>query len=304
MNIGELLEDRGVEFQKQGKNVSRGWIGLKCPFCNDQSNHLGIRLSDLKCKCWKCGGKNLAETFQELFEIPYKTALNLISQLETDVTFDDNYEDEKISAERYFDGSIPKIDLPKESAIHFPKIHLDYLKKRGFGLKTIRKYRLKAVYTAGKYKFRIIIPIIFKGRIVSFTSRDVTDEAEAKYITAPIGLTNAKDFVYNIDSLKKGDNAILVEGPIDVWRLGDKAISFLGVSRSEKQLVQLYKKEIKTLHILYDNDETGKRNARRQAKELSPIVEQVNILWLEDKKDPGELSNEEAEILMAKVNSS
>ena len=36
------------------KNVSVGFIGIKCPFCEDRSNHCGIATDAGNFSCWRC----------------------------------------------------------------------------------------------------------------------------------------------------------------------------------------------------------------------------------------------------------
>lgn len=304
MDIIELLDEYDIEYWTSGKNVSHGWIGLRCPFCEDYSNHLGIHKKSLACRCWKCGKHNLKSVLREVLEISHKEAFKISKRLEGQPGGADETQNSVLS--NYASGEkIVAVRLPEESSRRFPKLHTEYLRHRNFApLKTIRKYRLKAVENLGKYKFRIIIPIIFQGKIVSFTSRDVTGMASIPYLAADQKrYPNPKHFLYNIDSIPKGGNAVLVEGPTDVWRLGDGAISCLGVEHHETQLVHLYKKKVNTLFVLYDNDEPGRRASRMIAKRSIPFVNQVEIvkLNLEGVNDPGEMSKEEAEILMEEL---
>lgn len=299
MDIVEFLKENDVEVWESGKNVARGWIGLQCPFCEDDSNHLGIRLKDNLCRCWKCGGKNLVEVIREVLNVTWKEAKNIATNISSSK---DEYQVRLRPEIEDFKHEYPTIRLPKEASTSFPRMHLAYLKTRGFGVKTIKKYKLHAVYTIGPYKFRIIIPIICNKKIVSFTSRDVTGESSLKYLGASQKkYSNPKDFVYNLDSVDVGGEAILVEGPIDVWKLGDKAISFFGTSATANQTMHLYKKKIKRLYILMDNDFAGKKSATTLARALFPFVKEVNVVRLKNNNDPGELQREEAEILMRRL---
>jgi hypothetical protein len=44
----------------------------------------------------------------------------------------------------------------------------------------------------------------------------------------------SKETLYNLDNAKDG-TAIVVEGPIDVWRIGDGAVATFGVIYTQKQ---------------------------------------------------------------------
>jgi len=300
MDVIEFLEEHDIRVWTSGKNVSRGWIGLQCPFCGDDSNHLGIHRKSLQCRCWKCGKHRLPRVISELIGIRYKEAMRIIKSLDDAPDFRDKTENP--IASKYFDtGGIVKVALPDEARRHFPKIHRDYLRARNYPpLKTIRKYNLRAVNNFGKYKFSILIPIILEGKIVSFTTRDVTGLRNPKYIAASQDeYPNPKHFIYNIDTVQKGGDAILVEGPTDVWRLGDRSISLLGVQHDENQLVHLYRKKINRLFIFFDNDTVGRREAKKLSKIVSPFAKVVEILSLklDGVEDPGDLSREEAEVL-------
>ena len=78
MNIIEYLQDEvGIKVSIDGKNVSTGWIGVQCPFCNDETNHLGIRINDLRCSCWKCGNHSFISYITELIDCSHSKAKQL-----------------------------------------------------------------------------------------------------------------------------------------------------------------------------------------------------------------------------------
>jgi len=39
-----FLKEYKIPYTEKGKNVGREWIGMKCPFHDDVSNHLGFNL--------------------------------------------------------------------------------------------------------------------------------------------------------------------------------------------------------------------------------------------------------------------
>lgn len=298
-DIIEVFQDHGVRVWRSGKNVSSGWIGLNCPFCGDDKNHLGIRLKDLRCRCWRCGKHSLVSVFSECLSVTKNEASKLIKDLDKNFDYDepDEIDDTKRKNDFY-------IKLPPEAETHFPKEHLDYLRNRDFPpLRTIRQYRLRAVRHIGPYKFRIIIPIILNGRIISFTSRDITGLSGLRYKAANKNIyPNPKHYIYNLDSVSHGaKNVILVEGPTDVWRLGAGSISLFGVQEHGQQIIHLARKKIKTLHILFDNDDAGRRNAVKLANNIRSFVREINILSLTEVADPGLLTREQGEILMRKL---
>ena len=279
-----LEEKRVVEYWTSGKNVTTGWVNFTCPFCDDDSNHLGINPKNGQVNCWKCGKHSFWKTISLLTGFGYEETSKIKFQEITQ-------QREEIKRRKILSKDIL---LPIESTEEFSKRHIDYLIKRKLDYKKIiSKYRLKAVNEIGKYKFRIIIPIIMNNKIVSFTSRDITDLQKQKYLTP----TDKKDYIYNYDNLPIGGDAILVEGPTDVWRMGDNTISFLGIGSTMKQMIAFKKKKINKLFILFDNDTTGKRQAQKIARNLAPLTKSTEIITLTNSPDPGKLKREEAEII-------
>lgn len=305
-NIIDFLEEFGIEFWTSGsKNVSPGWIGLQCPFpeCDDDTNHLGIRLKDKKCNCWKCGPHSLRSVIKELTDLPNDEIKSIIKFLgAADEDIPPYYHQQTPSSE--VNKIRRKMSLPQESSIHFPQLHLDYLRSRGFPpLKTIRKYKLRATRNLGKYKFRIIIPVYMDRKLVNFTSRDVTGEQEEKYRHAPNKdvILHRDHCVYNIDSINQNGDAILCEGPLDVMKMGDGAVSFFGVQENVQQIIALKNKKIRNLYIMFDNDKAGNKNANRIAKMFAPLFKKVEVIKLNGVEDPGQLTLEEAATIKHKL---
>lgn len=288
MDLKQLLEKNGIRYWTSGKNVSQGYIGLQCPFCGDHSNHLGIRLKDLKVTCWKCGPHNIIKLFQILLKISYIDAKAIITSIKEDLVLEDIKE--RIPAQ--------KLIFPPGITTNFPRIFREYLKKRNFNPRElISKYKLRTCYRFGKYSYRIIIPIFKDNKLVSWTSRDITNNAESKYMSATVEESIAKpqDLIFNFDSVKPGEDAFLVEGPFDVFRFGDNSFAFLGLKINANRLRQIALKRIRNLYIFYDNDLPGKNASKYVANTIAPLVKNIHILKFKDihsQLDPAQLSPE------------
>lgn len=305
MNIIELLQDEGIDYWTEGKNVGRNYVNIQCPYCGDESNHLGINYKSLRVRCWRCGGHKLTQLLVDLFDYDYSKAKQVVRSLGADSTPPLNVAS---SATPSYDGS-KDVLMPRESSIHFPKLHSEYLRSRGFPpLKTIRKYKLRAVHNLGSYKFRIIIPVFIDRRLVSFTARDVTDEQDPPYKMASKNecLLDRDQILFNIDSVPKGGDAILVEGPLDAMKLGDNAICPFGIEVNLGQILLLKKKKIRRLFIIFDNPKKDRGAGQRAAKELAPILaplieRRIEIVTLTKVMDPGDLTIESAKALKAEL---
>jgi len=102
--------------------------------------------------------------------------------------------------------------------------------------------------------------------------------------------TNPKGILYNYDSLVKGCDAFAVEGPVDVWKMGDGAFSTLGSEITTIQLTLLLKKKIRVLYIISEKDFAGRRWSQRVGRSLGPVCHRAEIITLDNKKDAGDLS--------------
>jgi len=290
-NIISYLEDRQIDYHLEGeKNVVRGWVGIQCPFpdCSDPSWHCGINLESLFYSCHICRNKGKVEKLiQELERCSFNQAQKIIEKFS-----DEDYSSPKKPLFR----SVKEVEeciLPEEIDKSFHKKHQQYLKSRNFNADyLVKKYNLMSVYNIGRYKFRIIIPYYYHSRLICFNTRDITGRAELRYQFCDIenSVIEVKHTFYNIDTVK--DRCIIVEGPSDVWRIGDGCIAVSGKQFTKEQLLMLREKEIKKAVVLYDADDSEEKIGETLANNLTGIIPSVELIELES-GDPGELSTEE-----------
>lgn len=286
----DLLEEFNIDYQTSGKNTTRGWVEVNCPFCPDPSRHLGINLSSYKFHCWQCGEKgSLERLLPRLLGIPFSQARQIVKNL---------------SPEKYQERSknppVVNLKMPKGIEKDFPFAHRQYLKKRGFDPdELIQKYKLKACLAlGGKWAYRIIIPIIINDEMVSYIGRDISGLAESKYINLSNekSIVPVKDTVYNLDSVKK--KVLILEGVTDVWRVGEGSVCLFGTDPKLPQLKIFHALELEEAYIMLD--EGALKKAEKLANILTTFVPKVEILEL-DKGDPGELSNEEVQKIRKEI---
>ena len=172
--------------------------------------------------------------------------------------------------------------------------HKKYLQSRGFS-GVYEKYQLKCFGPVGDYKLRLYIPVFLHGRIVTYTTRDVTNRARIPYIHCPEenSAVPIKHTLYNIDSVQ--DTAIVCEGVTDVWRIGLGAVATFGVNLTVQQIKKLSK--IKRIFILFDND--AKKQAEKLALTLCAFTE-TEILDLPS-GDPADMPQGDIDMLRKQV---
>lgn len=288
-DILAYLDDTGIDYAESGKNVTRGWVNMQCPFCGDHSNHLGINLDSKIFHCWICGEKGpVTKLIRALNEhISYNEVNNILSK----------YQD-KMQLTRGESGGEPiqrRCKLPKSAKNEWNEYHYNYLVKRRFNPHKLRKdYHLKFCYNLGTYKFRIIVPVIMRNRIVNFTAIDTVNSGQAKYKHCPNDLAAIpiRGCLYNIDSV--AGTAIIVEGVTDAWRIGPGAVATFGIEFTKEQINRIMESGITNIFVMYD----GEPQATKKAEELStrldtlPGIKHVEVLTL-PKGDPADLSEED-----------
>jgi len=166
--------------------------------------------------------------------------------------------------------------------------HRRYLINRGFNPDELaRQWGLQGTGHLGDYKHRIIIPITHHNRLVAYTSRDITGKSPLRYKNCPVELGNVKHYVYGLDQVIR-DRVIVVEGPVDAWRLGiGIAVSTLGITWTMEQVNLILSSRIRYVSILYDNQPQAQEQADLLAEKLRDMS--VEVLCLDEIKDPGEL---------------
>lgn len=197
------------------------------------------------------------------------------------------------SQPRKEDKARGKLEIPEGVGSLLP-IHEKYLKGRRFDPEELVKvWGIKGIGLAAKLAWRVWIPIVHKGEVISWTTRGVTDD-EPRYINARPSeeRLGAKEVLYGGDLVKHA--MIVSEGPTDAWRLGPGAVATMGTAHSRAQ-VNLIAKVPKRV-ICFDNEKAAQDRARRLCALLDPYPGQTIRVEL-DAKDAGSASPKEIKAL-------
>lgn len=294
MKIVELLNDFNIPFQTEGKNCGPGWISMQCPFCGDSSDHLGYSLNAGFFKCWRCGWHPTGLTISKLTGVRLLDTQDIIRQ----------YGGTNIAGP-VIKPEIKKFKWPSDSGPMNVR-HMEYLRRRGFDpLKLQDQWALSGTGPASQldgrdYKHRILAPIIWEGKVVSFQSRDITGKAELRYKTCPKDreCIHHKHLVYGKPN-HWTDAGICVEGITDVWRLGPRAFATFGISFTTEQVKQIAK-NFKRVFILFDVEPQAQKQAEKLEGELllHGVGAMIMTAALGEKPDPASLTQEEADYLV------
>ena len=300
MNFEKLFKDYNLDYSTK---TNRGWVNLKCPYCGGSSYKFGFNPKEDYCTCFACGSHPLRKSLSIVLSVPLKDLDDVLI----------NYQGRNGVLNELNEKKSPKpvkLELPTDTFISAER---KYLKSRGFNPSYLNeKYNVVGGGMTGSWKYRIIIPLIVGGRIVSWTGRSILSKEECERLKIPRyknlsrdnSIYSKEDLFYNLD-YSSGDTVILTEGPFDVMRLGDKngysdnVICSLGTQMTQKQIMLLGQK-YKKVFILFDNEPEAQNKARKFGIQISAIgvdVEVVDAYSDFNVKDGGECNQQQVDYI-------
>jgi hypothetical protein len=310
MDFAALCRDYRIDaVTDQHHHVSKGWLGVHCPFCAGSKNyHLGLNPSSGATFCWRCGRHGLEETLARLVpgvgfkELYARYAGRARTQLPQQRSRRERPAKDRAS------GLPRPLKLPGGFAEPLREHHARYLRRRGFDPQHLeREWQLSstrptAQFTAEQqFGNRILIPIHWQGVMVSFQARTIAKDVKPKYKHCPAEheTRTSRTIVYRH---READSpyGICVEGPADVWRLGRHAFAALGIGYSEPQVACIARLYTDVL-IAFDPEPGAQKRARKLMGALVMLGVRARIHKLEGDKDPGDLSAEEAQAIVDKL---
>jgi len=284
-NVREYLNSKGIQFWTSGRNVSPGWTNIKCIFCDDLSNHLGVS-PEYKFHCWKCNASgSIPFLVREIEQCSWAEARYIVNKFSDPLLIPP--EKKKVTGPE-------SMELPKEARPLLP-LHREYLEQRRYNPEEIvQQYGIRGTGLLGDFAYRIIIPVFYKKQLVNFVGRDVTGKSTSKYKSCPNekAVVELKHCLYNIDNVPESGPLLIVEGPLDVWRVGPGCIATFGTSWTLAQVNRIREKRPSQIYIMFDGEETAIQKAYDLASALSGFFPEVTVLEMAS-GDPGELSDED-----------
>lgn len=287
------LDSLGVDYWEEGPNVSAGWIGLQCPWCDDDHNHLGVSLHGKNYSCWRCEAKgSLIALIRELAGLSYGKALDTITDWQGA---------EYLPPERerlQDDGQ----DVLPVGCRDLTPAQRQYLERRRYNPDAlVQEWGVVGGPLSGPFNHRIIIPLHLRGRTVSYIGADITGTKDDKYKAARVedSIVPASELVYGYDKVTRG--CVVVEGPLDVWRMGPGAVALLGLHADAPHKVQLLADLPGPFTVMLDGETLAIKRAHMLASILRKMGKDVHVYEL-DEGDPDDLTDEQARELRLELN--
>jgi hypothetical protein len=242
---------------------------------------MGYSIERNVCSCWHCRGHRAIDTLMELTGEPFKVIKGLLGDLDRD-HIKQNVKDVR-----------GKLKLPRSRPL--AKAHIEYLQDRKFDPVELAKvWDLTGIdmmgwFTAPSGKkmnlaWRILIPIYFKGEVVSWTTRTISERVSLRYISAPADceVINHKHLIGGEDKIRHA--VCVVEGPFDMMRIGPGAACTFGVGFSTAQVNRLARFSVRG--VCFDNEPAAQERAHELVDMLSAFPGKTYNIQI-DAKDPG-----------------
>lgn len=294
MNIIQLYKDFNVPFATEGhKHCREGWVNTTCPFCTGNPGmHLGYHLTDNYYVCWRCGWKATNKAIALLLRITEQEAKEIAR---------------KYGGKSYVKSTTTvrvgqkKFRLPPSTAPMNDR-HKRYLVKRNFDPEVIEK--IWDVRGTGpisimdniSFSHRLVIPIYWENRVVSFQTRDITAKHFLRYISCPEQreIVKHKHIFYQAIPIKDEKACICVEGVTDAWRFGYGAIATFGIKYTKYQVREISKR-FKRVFVVFDDDPQAVKQSEKLAAEL--VLRGVDAYSIRIEGDPGDMVQTDADAL-------
>lgn len=272
--VSEILTELGIDYIERN-----GYFKCKCPICGDSKK--SNRTKRLKISwynkyntwlgyCWnggcECKGYDIYTIYSTLKGVSYNEAKKYIN--------DESYDTQRIKTrlkkkkrilkkeEVYnqkfdinFDTECVFVDTVTDSTIE--QRYIDHLKNF---IKTRYIPVRCCIAHSGKYKGRIVIPVIIDGKITYYQGRSILDSIQPKYLNPDVDKTS---IIVNSDRFDKSKSIIVSEGLLDSYMVeNNQGTSFLGAYASDEFIERLFKYTDEDIIIAWDNpfiDKAGKQ---------------------------------------------
>ena len=256
--------------------VNRGWVNSNCPYCDTKldSFNMGFNPTGEYCNCWKCGTHELKDSLSLILRIPKREMDDVIKPFKGKNAISSNL-GRKIALAK-------SLELPSDG---FTKAERRYLEKRDYDPDLLHdKYGVVGGGITGKWKYRIIIPIYYNHRLVSWTARSILGKDEIKELGIPRyknlsieeSVMNPKDTFFNLDNCRH-DEVVLTEGSFDVMRFGDDWMCSLGTQLTQNQL-RLLSERFRKVYMMFDNEDEAQDKARKFAMQIASMGLEVEVV--------------------------
>lgn len=286
-NHRKYLNSKDIRTKEKGENIGPGWLGIyECIYCGKPNYHFGIHNKHKHVNCWVCStSKPLPSFIMKLEKCSYEEAIKIIIKFSDGKEIDFSDYDRKRSNQVIMPSGIEPVFRPA-----FRK----YIQSRGFSDPDyiINKYNLLCTSPFSEIPSRLIFPFYYKEDMVTFIHRKINKKGYRNWMIEK-SILDVKSTVYNVDSVKKDGNIVIVEGVFDTIKGGDGFVGTSGLEYSSEQIKMIISKHPKNIFIIFDPEPYAQKVAKRLMADLSLFCNNIENIYLSDDEDVGGMSEED-----------
>jgi DNA primase len=259
-------------------SIEKNKWNCRCPLCGDSTTKPNVKrfyinyyskYDTYMYKCYRCGeSNNVYILCSLLYNISYNEAKNF---LDDKIFNSDNIKkcikkEHNIIKEKNINTKLD-INLKKETYSIDDKPLSSVGKKFIIKLKNFIKERkiTEKCFIAhdGKYKSRIIIPVINNNNLEYFQGRALYNSIEPKYLNPSVEKTS---IIYHKNVINYNKDIFITEGLLDAMSVGNQCTCTLGADLSDKKLNILLPMTKKSIIYCADNDNPGMNTIKKILK--------------------------------------
>lgn len=270
----EVLEELNIPYRTEGHHHCRpGWVQTDCPSCSPGSHsfRMGYSLEGGGLACWACGKMRVIPSLAELANVSESDVRKLMGT---------GWFEKHATTESKSKGVLT---LP-DGLDNLLPAHLKFLKGRKISKAKAALHGMKGIGPYTHLRWRVFLPIVHRGQVVSWTTRTILPDEEIRYWSAK----PEQEIIGHRKVLFGGDLAnntvIVCEGPFDAIRGGPGFVATFGTAITKAQVLLLSKYHVRV--ICLDTDKPGRRAAKHLADSLSAFPGATYRVTL-DAKDVG-----------------
>jgi len=280
------------QYFRLGNASAKGWrLNLTgCPYCHDGKSknprsHFLFQNNEIGFQCFNCGskhrftGSNLSTIANFISKSAWKKAGAILLELKKNKIFPES--DLKNQEQLKDEADDDKLELINYKEIDLPDVSINFkMKKEKIAFKYRRKFienRIKAkqyleehglseiaknkelyICMEGDYANRLIFPIYFDNKLISFAARALFP-TKTKYLYPPSD-ENHNDrgtIIYGLDKLFKSEDVkqiFVTESIVDAWIFDGMAVLSKNLTIQQIDIMKSFNFQKKKLIFVLDKD--------------------------------------------------
>lgn len=344
ISIKSVVEHFDIQLKRRGEN----YVGL-CPFHTDSRPSFYVSPRKNICKCFACGeGGNTISFVEKHEKVSFPMAVRMLAkQFNIDIP-EVQLSPEEAQKEKDRESFYIALDVVQkqfqENYDNTPdarnylqlkrQFSTEIIEKFGLGYATINNQLTKLLPSKGYnintllgcgvagydqngnhhydyFRNRLMFPFYdLRGKVIGFTGRDMSDQAQAKYLNSPTTLLfNKSQAIYGLYQAKRSmietEAVHVVEGQADVISFHqhkvENTIAVSGTAFTNEQM-QTLKRFVGTMIFVGDGDKAGIEATIRHIKNALSYGFDVKAYALPDGMDPDDLAKKVQDKLAETIN--